>query len=67
MLRFLEASQDRSKTFSSGKGHKESLAVFFDYVRDKSQNPFTWEEIKAVSKAAIIAQDHINSGQQHNV
>jgi predicted dehydrogenase len=67
MLRFLEGSQDRSKTFSSGKGHKESLSIFFDYVRDKLQNPFTWEEIKAVSKAAIIAQDHINSGQQHNV
>ena len=54
-------------TFSSGKGHKESLSVFFDYVRDKTQNPFTWEEIKAVSKAAIIAQNHINSGQQHRV
>ena len=67
MLRFLEGSQDRSKTFSSGKGHKESLGIFFDYVRDKSQNPFTWEEIKAVSKAAIIAQNHINSGQQHRV
>ena len=67
MLRFLEGSLDRSKTFSSGKGHKESLGVFFDYVRDKSQNPFTWEEIKAVSKAAIIAQNHINSGQQHRV
>ena len=67
MLRFLEGSQDRSKTFSSGKGHKESLSVFFDYVRDKTQNPFTWEEIKAVSKAAIIAQNHINSGQQHRV
>ena len=67
MLRFLEGSQDRSKTFTSGKGHKESLGIFFDYVRDKSQNPYTWEEIKAVSKAAIIAQDHINSGQQHNV
>jgi len=67
MLRFLEGTQDSSKTFSSGKGHKESLSIFFDYVRDKLQNPFTWEEIKAVSKAAIIAQDHINSGQQHNV
>ena len=41
--------------------------LFFDYVRNKSQNPFTWEEIKAVSKAAIIAQDNINSGQQHTV
>lgn len=67
MLRYLEGSVDRSKTFSSGKGHKESLAIFFDYVRDKSQNPFTWEEIKAVSKAAIIAQDFINSGQHHRV
>jgi len=67
MLRYLEGSVDRSKTFSSGKGHKESLQVFFDYVRDKSQNPFTWEEIKAVSKAAIIAQDFINSGQHHRV
>tara|TARA_B100001093_G_scaffold473845_1_gene498072 strand:+ start:334 stop:2424 length:2091 start_codon:yes stop_codon:yes gene_type:complete len=67
MLRFLEGLQDKSKTFLSGKGHKESLTIFFDYVRSKSQNPFTWEEIKAVSKAAIIAQDHINSGQQHNV
>ena len=67
MLRYLEGSVDRSKTFSSGKGHKESLQVFFDYVKDKSQNPFTWEEIKAVSKAAIIAQDFINSGQHHRV
>ena len=67
MLRFLEGSQDRTKTFSSGKGHKESLATFFDYVRDKSNNPFTWQEIKAVSKAAIIAQESINSGQQHKV
>tara|TARA_B100001121_G_scaffold218067_1_gene191369 strand:- start:2276 stop:4366 length:2091 start_codon:yes stop_codon:yes gene_type:complete len=66
-LRYLEGSDDKSKTFSSGKGHKESLQVFFDYVRDKSQNPFTWEEIKAVSKAAIIAQNYINSGQQHRV
>ena len=41
--------------------------LFFDYVRSKSQKLFTWEEVKAVSKGAIVSQDFINSGQQNSV
>ena len=55
------------KVFSSGKGHKESLQIFFDYVKNTSENPFTWLELKSISRAGIYAQDFINSGQQHSV
>ena len=67
LLRYLENNQDKSKVFSSGKGHKESLQIFFDYVKNTSENPFTWLELKSISKAGIYAQDFINSGQQHSV
>ena len=67
LLRYLENNQDKSKVFSSGKGHKESLQIFFDYVKNNSENPFTWLELKSISRAGIYAQDFINSGQQHSV
>ena len=67
LLRYLEGNQDKSKVFSSGKGHKESLQIFLDYVKNNSDNPFTWLELKSISKAGIYAQDYINSGQQHSV
>ena len=67
LLRYLEGNQDKSKVFSSGKGHKESLQIFLHYVKNNSDNPFTWLELKSVSRAGIYAQDFINSGQQHSV
>ena len=67
LLRYLEGNQDKSKVFSSGKGHKESLQIFLDYVKNNSDNPFTWLELKSISRAGIYAQDFINSGQQHTV
>ena len=67
LLRYLEGNQDKSKVFSSGKGHKESLQIFLDYVKNNSDNPFTWLELKSISRAGIYAQDFINSGQQHSV
>ena len=67
LLRYLEGNQDKSKVFSSGKGHKESLQIFLDYVRNNSENPFTWLELKSISRAGIYAQDYINSGKQHSV
>jgi predicted dehydrogenase len=67
LLRYLEGNQDKSKVFSSGKGHKESLQIFLDYVKNNSENPFTWLELKSISRAGIYAQDYINSGQQHSV
>jgi predicted dehydrogenase len=67
LLRYLEGTQDKSKVFSSGKGHKESLQIFLDYVKNNSDNPFTWLELKSISRAGIYAQDFINSGQQHTV
>ena len=67
LLRYLESNQNKSKVFSSGKGHKESLQIFFDYVKNTSENPFTWLELKSISRAGIYAQDFINSGQQHSV
>ena len=67
LLRYLEGNQDKSKVFLSGKGHKESLQIFLDYVRNNSENPFTWLELKSISRAGIYAQDYINSGKQHSV
>ena len=67
LLRYLEGNQDKNKVFSSGKGHKESLQIFLDFVKNNSGNPFTWLELKSISRAGIYAQDFINSGQQHSV
>ncbi len=67
LLRYLEGNQDKIKVFSSGKGHKESLQIFLDYVKNNSENPFTWLELKSISRAGINAQDYMNSGQQHSV
>lgn len=67
LLRYLEGNQDNSKVFSSGKGHKESLKIFLDFVKNNSDNPFTWLELKSISRAGIYAQDFINSGKQHSV
>ena len=33
MLRYLEQSDDKSKVFSKGKGHKESIQTFIRYVK----------------------------------
>jgi hypothetical protein len=44
-----------------------AIYILFFYVEGKSENPFTWEEVKATSKGAIISQDFINPGQQPSV
>ena len=67
LLRYLEGNKDKSRVFSSGKGHRESLEIFLDYVKGKTVNPFTWLELKTISRAGIYAQNYINSGQQHRV
>jgi hypothetical protein len=41
--------------------------MFLDYVKNNSENPFTWLELKSISRAGIYAQDYMNSGQQHSV
>ena len=67
LLRYLEGKEDKNKVFSTGKGHKQSLKEFFKFVKGEKSNPYTWAELKSVSKAAIYAQDYINSGRQHSV
>ena len=67
MLRYLEGANDRSKVFSNGKGHKESIQTFLSYVKGESNNPYTWLELKSVAKAAIYSQDYMNSGSQHSI
>jgi len=67
MLRYLEGANDRSKVFSKGKGHKESIQTFLSYVKGESNNPYTWLELKSVAKAAIYSQDYMNSGSQHSI
>ena len=67
MLRYLEGTNDRSKVFSKGKGHKESIQTFLSYVKGESNNPYTWLELKSVAKAAIYSQDYMNSGSQHSI
>ena len=67
MLRYLEQSDDKSKVFSKGKGHKESIQTFLTYVKGESNNPYTWLELKSVAKAAIYSQKYMNSGSQHSI
>ena len=67
MLRYLEGADDKSKVFSKGKGHKESIQTFLSYVKGESNNPYTWLELKTVAKAAIYSQDYMNSGSQHSI
>jgi len=67
MLRYLEQSDDKSKVFSKGKGHKESIQTFLTYVKGESNNPYTWLELKSVAKAAIYSQNYMNSGSQHSI
>jgi len=67
MLRYLEQSDDKSKVFSKGKGHKESIQTFLTYVKGESNNPYTWLELKSVAKAAIYSQNFMNSGSQHSI
>ena len=67
LLRYLEGTLDKSKIFNEGKGHKESIAAFFAYVRDEISNPYTWLELKSISLAGIYAQKYLNSGKQHGI
>ena len=67
LMRYLIGSDDKSKVFSDGKGHKQAIETFLRYVRNEVPNPFTWLEIKAVSLAGIYAQNYLNSGSQKSI
>ena len=44
-----------------------ALYILLFFVSDKSQNPFTLEEVKAVSKDVMISKGLIGSGHQNSV
>mgnify|MGYP006229333283 FL=1 len=67
LMRYLIDSDDKSKVFSDGKGHKQAIETFLGYVRNEVPNPFTWLEIKSVSLAGIYAQNYLNSGSQKSI
>ena len=67
LMRYLIGSDDKSKVFSDGKGHKQAIETFLSYVRNEIPNPFTWLEIKSVSLAGIYAQNYLNSGSQKSI
>ena len=67
LMRYLIGSDDKSKVFSDGKGHKHAIETFLRYVRNEVPNPFTWLEIKSVSLAGIYAQNYLNSGSQKSI
>ena len=67
LLRYLIGSDDKSKVFSDGKGHKQAIETFLSYVKNEVPNPFTWLEIKSVSLAGIYAQNYMNSGSQKSI
>ncbi len=67
LMRYLIGSNDKSKVFSDGKGHKQAIETFLRYVRNEVPNPFTWLEIKSVSLAGIYAQNYLNSGSQKSI
>ncbi len=67
LMRYLIGPDDKSKVFSDGKGHKQTIETFFSYVNNEIPNPFTWLEIKSVSLAGIYAQNYLNSGSQKSI
>ena len=67
LMRYLIGSDDKSKVFSDGKGHKQAIETFISYVKNEIPNPFTWLEIKSVSIAGIYAQNYLNSGSQKSI
>ena len=67
LMRYLIGSDDKSKVFSDGKGHKQAIETFLSYVKNEVPNPFTWLEIKSVSLAGIYAQNYLNSGSQKSI
>ncbi len=67
LMRYLIGSDDKSKVFSDGKGHKQTIQTFLSYVKNEIPNPFTWLEIKSVSLAGIYAQNYLNSGTQKSI
>ena len=67
LMSYLIGSDDKSKVFSDGKGHKQAIETFLRYVRNEVPNPFTWLEIKSVSLAGIYAQNYLNSGSQKSI
>ncbi len=66
-MRILDDKSDKAKLVKSGKGHQELVESFIEYLRGMSANEFTWKEIKIVNKAAIIAQENMNSGKFHSI
>ena len=67
LMRYLIGPDDKSKIFSDGKGHKQTIETFFSYVNNEIPNPYTWLEIKSVSLAGIYAQNYLNSGIQKSI
>ena len=67
LMRYLIGPDDKSKVFSDGKGHKQTIETFFSYVNNEIPNPYTWLEIKSVSLAGIYAQNYLNSGIQKSI
>ena len=67
LMRYLIGPDDKSKVFSDGKGHKQTIETFFSYVNNEIPNPYTWLEIKSVSLAGIYAQNYLNSGSQKSI
>ncbi len=67
LMRYLIGPDDKSKVFSDGKGHKQTIKTFFSYVNNEIPNPYTWLEIKSVSLAGIYAQNYLNSGIQKSI
>ena len=67
LMRYLIGPDDKSKVFSDGKGHKQTIETFFSYVNNQIPNPYTWLEIKSVSLAGIYAQNYLNSGIQKSI
>ncbi len=67
LMRYLIGPDDKSKVFSDGKGHKQTIETFFSYVNNEIPNPYAWLEIKSVSLAGIYAQNYLNSGIQKSI
>jgi predicted dehydrogenase len=52
----------RQRSFSADKGHRQEVETFAKALKEGAASPISWEDIKAVSLAAILAVRSIHEG-----
>jgi predicted dehydrogenase len=57
----------RQRSFSADKGHRQEIETFAKALTEGAASPISWEEIKAVSLAAILAVRSMHEGMPFEI